>query len=299
MRVVTLLPAATEIVCALGASDALVGISHACDYPPYVGALPRVTRSEVPARSAASVDAEVSRRLAAAQPLFTLDAGLIAGLRPDLLVTQAVCDVCAVREDEVRRLAAGLAPPPAVVALGAGDLGGIFDDIGHLGNALGAADEALELVAGLRGRLRAVHDRLRAARPPRPRVAVLEWMEPLYVAGHWVPELIHRAGGLDVLTEPGTPSRRIDSAALDDAKPEIVIVAPCGLALQAAIAAARSLARTEGLRGLSGASIWAVDGNALVSRPGPRVVTACEQFARILHPGVFGAPSDEYCARVA
>ena len=300
MRVVALLPAATEITCALGAVDALVGISHACDYPPYATALPRVTRSVVGATdAAATIDSRVRERLAAGKPLFSIDVPLLASLQPDVILTQGVCEVCAVSEDEVRRIAARLQPVPAVVSLAAGDLQGILDDVACVGQALGMGDEAVELVAGLQVRMRAVHRRLKAAEAPRPRVAVVEWIDPPWSAGHWVPGMVARAGGLDVMANEGAPSRSATIDAVRDARPDVVVFAPCGYPLdRAAAEAQRATARKE-WEWTAGVRRWVMDGNAIVSRPGPRVVTGIEQLACVLHPGLFGAPAPAWCAELS
>ncbi|MEJ7810362.1 MAG: ABC transporter substrate-binding protein [Gemmatimonadaceae bacterium] len=300
MRVVSLLPAATEIVAALGALEMLVGVTHECDYPPQVASLPRVTRSAVDARGdAGTVDAQVRAAHQAGSALFSLDEARIAELRPDVILTQALCDVCAVSETDVRSLASRLAPRPRVVTLGATTLGGMFMDIALVAEPLDAADEAVELTMGLGARMRAVHERLEAAAAPRPRAVVVEWTEPLYVAGHWVPEMVRRAGGADVLARAGDHSRTISAAEVEGANPEVVIVAPCGHdVMRAAENGARLLARAEWAWARS-RSVWAVDGNALVSRPGPRLVEGIATFAAMLHPALFPAPRPEYARRVA
>jgi iron complex transport system substrate-binding protein len=212
MRVISLLPAATEIVAYLGATEHLVGITHECDFPPVVGSRARVTASTVPAGGAhgdarpADVDAAVREASATGQSLFTLDEARITALHPDLILTQALCDVCAVSETDVRSLAARLTPPPRIVTLGGTTIDGIFADIRAVADALGVPAEADELLAGERARLRTVHETLKAVRAPRPRVLVVEWTDPVYVAGHWGPEQVHKAGGVDVLGTAGARS---------------------------------------------------------------------------------------------
>ncbi len=213
MRVVSLLPAASEIVCALGGIDQLVGVTHECDYPSLVRTRPGVTRSVVdPCAPPAEIDARVRALSASGESLFGLDADRIASLRPELILTQAICDVCAVSELDVRALARRLTPEPDVVTLDGNTLSGVRADIARVGDAIGLADEALELLTGLSLRLRTVHLRLNRARADRPRVAVLEWIDPVFAAGHWVPEMVHRAGGVDVLAEAGEHSRPRDEA---------------------------------------------------------------------------------------
>src|SRR5687768_2510960 len=213
VRIVSLLPSATEIVAALGALDQLVGVTHACDYPPQVSRLPRLTSTHVDgAASPEVIDRDVREAAERGDPLYTVDEALLASLRPDVIVTQALCDVCAVRETDVRTIAARLSPAPSIVTLSGTTLDGIFADIERVGAAIDAPDEAEELLLGLRARLRSVHERLRAARAPRPRVAVLEWTDPVYTAGHWVPEMVHRAGGVDALARAGEHSRAVGVA---------------------------------------------------------------------------------------
>lgn len=188
MRVVSLLPSATEIVAALGGFEQLVGVTHCCDHPAPVTTLPRVTRTSVDADAApGTVDAQVRAITAEGAPLYTLDEERIRALRPDLILTQALCEVCAVMETDVRALAARLEPVPQVLTLSATSLDGVFGDIAAVGAALRLSDEASEWEAGARMRMRRVHETLKAAKAPRPRVAVIEWGDPLYAAGHWVP----------------------------------------------------------------------------------------------------------------
>ena len=305
-RVVSLLPAATEIVAALGASARLLGVSHECDHPPGVASRVRVTRSAVgagqgetagePLGDPAAVDAAVRALAGAGTPLFTVDEAHVRALRPELLLTQALCDVCAVSEHDVRALAARLDPVPAVVTLGGTTVAGILADIARVAEALGVADEGRELVAGLEARIRRVHELLKAAQAPRPRVALVEWTAPVYVAGHWGPEQVKRAGGIDVLGTAGAHSVPVPMEALAAADPAIVLVAPCGYGLEAAVAEARRLLDAPVWAWLAGRAVWALDANGLVSRPGPRVVDGIETMARIFNPACF-TPLDPAHAR--
>ena len=223
MRVVSLLPAATEIVAALGGVGRLVGVSHECDFPPEVRSLPRVTRTRVdPALPSGAIDRAMAEAKRTGVSPVEVDVNLVAHLRPDLLIGQSVCDVCAVGEGELARLVTTLMPTPWVVTLHAHTLDEVFLDIRKVGEALELRDEAQELDAGLRYRLRRVS--VRAARLPKPRVLVLEWLDPPYVAGHWVPELVTLAGGQDVGGAPGEPSRPRPWDELAALAPDIVVV---------------------------------------------------------------------------
>jgi iron complex transport system substrate-binding protein len=292
MRIVSLLPAATEIVAALGGIDLLVGVSHECDHPPEVRRLPRVTAGVIDVtQPAAAIDEQVRRQTATGQPLFRLDAARLRELAPDVVLTQAVCDVCAVAEGEVREVAARLPSPPGIVSLRADSIDGILSDVERTGRAIGRPDRAVRLAAALRSRLARVHDTLRLARAPRPRVMVVEWLEPVFVAGHWVPEMVHRAGGLHVLVRAGEHSRTSSAQELHDFAPELLLFAPCGFSLARASRDARELLAGDGWSWARELPCWALDGNALTSRPGPRIVTGVEVMAQVLHPTLF-PPAD-------
>lgn len=304
MRIISLLPAATEICAALGALDLVAGVTHECDFPPDAACLPRVTASAVPTHAPpGEVDAAVREAAAAGAPVFTLDEGAIAALHPDLLLTQALCDVCAVSEGDVRAIASRLGnatrAAPAVVTLGGTTLAGVCDDVRRVADALGrpAAGEALAAAFG--ARLAAVHEALAASRAPRPRVAVVEWTDPVFLAGHWGPEMVRRAGGVDVLGTAGAHSTTVPLDQLAAADPEIVVVAPCGYDLPRAADEARQVVAHPAWRWLSGRAVWAVDANAYVSRPGPRLVDGIELFARIFHPERFGTPDPARATRIA
>lgn len=300
MRVVSLLPAGTEMVAALGALEHLVGITHECDFPPVVGSRARVTSSLVDGRAAAgAVDRAVRDRAGRGEALFAVHGRRIAALHPEIILTQAVCDVCAVSEAEVRALAATLSPPPAVVTLGGTTLDGVLEDVVRVAAALGVPDEGQELLAGFRARLRAVHGALQEAQAPRPRTAIIEWIDPVHAAGHWAPEMIHRAGGTDALMTPGAHSMPITPDAVRAADPEIVIVAPCGYDLARAEASAREIRGSAAWTWLGGRQLWAMDANGLVSRPGPRLIDGIEVLARIFHPSLFSALDDTHAVRIA
>ena len=298
-RVVSLLPAATEIVAALGALDQLVGVTHECDHPSRVTQLPRVTASAIDREApSAAIDADVRALASAGAPVFTLDAALVASLAPQVLLTQSVCEVCALPESEVDRAVAALAAAPAVVSLGGTTLEGVWDDVRRVGDAIGRRAEADALIASSTARIRHVHETLKAARAPRPRVAVIEWLDPLFVAGHWTPELVRRAGGIDVLAEPGAHSVQIDVEALRAGDPEVLLFAPCGFDVVRAAREAEALLETDAWRWACGRTAWALDGNALTSRPGPRLVEGIEVMAAVFAPALFPAPAVSYARRL-
>jgi iron complex transport system substrate-binding protein len=300
VRVVSFLPSGTEIVAALGQLDAIVGVSHECDYPPDVRSRDVVTSSSIDSAAApGEVDVQVRDFVDAGRALYDVRADRVRALAPDVMVTQAVCDVCAVSEGDVRALATQLSPRPEVVTLGATTLEGIFDDIERVAEALGVRERAEELVARARARMSAVHERLKAARAPRPRVAVIEWTDPIFAAGHWVPEMISRAGGVDVLAEPGEHSTTRTLAQVQGASPEIVLVAPCGFDLDRAAADADRLLANVEWAWAREAQVWALDANSYLSRPGPRVVDGIELLAQLMHAALFGAPSPSAARRLA
>lgn len=290
MRVAALLPAATDIMIALGAGDRLVAVTHACVLPGPLARLPRVTRSRIGPTTPGRIDTTVQALSESGAALFEIDEARLAALRPDLILTQAVCAVCAVREADVRAFAARQVPAPVVTTLGASTVDGVLADVRAVAAAAGLPDEGDELVAGLRTRMSAVHAALRARSAPRPRVAVIEWTDPPYGAGHWVPDQVRRAGGADVLGRTGEPSRRTAPAEVHAQAPDVIVVAPCGIGLDDAVAQGRTMLAAGDWAWARGVPAWALDANALTSSPGPGVVRGIEVLARILHPGIFGEP---------
>ena len=298
-RIVSLLPAATEIVAALGALDQLAGVTHECDHPPEVARLPRVTSSVIDrAATSGAIDAEVRALASSGAPVFTLDAAFVAALGPRVLLTQSVCDVCALPESEVDRAVAALDVAPEVVSLSGTTLDGVWNDVRRVGAAIGRRAEAERLMASSEARIRRVHETLKAARAPRPRVVVIEWLDPLFVAGHWSPELVRRAGGVDVLAQAGTHSVLVEMEAVRAAGPEVLLFAPCGFDVERAAREARVLLDSEAWRWARDLEAWALDGNALTSRPGPRLVDAIETMAAIFAPSLFEAPAPGYARAV-
>ncbi|HEX4573516.1 MAG TPA: ABC transporter substrate-binding protein [Gemmatimonadales bacterium] len=283
MRVVSLLPAATEIVAALGAGGYLVGVSHACDYPPEVLALPRVTRTVVDlTQPSRAIDRAVRATHRAGVAPITVDVELVARLRPDVIIGQSVCQVCAVGEGELARLVETLMPTPWVVTLHAHTLADVLADIGKVGDAVGLPDEAEELVRGLEYRLRRLRgDVRRAAAARRAQVLVLEWLDPPYVAGHWVPELVDLAGGEAVAGVTGAPSHSEPWQALAALTPDLVVIALCGFDVPRARTEFAAVA-DPGAHTLFQRPVQFLDGNAYTSRPGPRLVDAAALLAQLI-----------------
>jgi len=283
MRVVSLVPAATEIVAAIGGAGSLVGVSHECDYPAAVQNLPRVTRSRIdPQLPAREIDRRVAEAKRAGQSPIEVDFPTLARLRPDVLIGQSVCNVCAVGEGELARVVPGLHPTPWVVTLHPHTLEDVLSDIVQLGQALALQEEAQELVAGLRHRMRRLAAQAPPPSPVRPRVLVLEWLDPPYVAGHWVPELVALAGGEDVGNTPAAPSVPRSWKELADRAPDLVVIALCGFDVERARREHAAVTDPDAVAVLSRRHEF-IDGNALTSRPGPRLVDAAEHLARLLH----------------
>ncbi|MEP6999068.1 MAG: ABC transporter substrate-binding protein [bacterium] len=294
-RVISLLPAATEIVAALGATDLLVAISHECDYPIEVVNLPRVTASTVDRdATSADIDAAVRALYESGRPVFMLDANDVVRLAPTVILTQTLCDVCAVSEGDVRDIAHLVAPAPMIVPLVATTLDEVWSDIRHVGAVIGRSTHANDLLVSLDERIRLVHQTLKAARAPRPRVAVIEWLDPLFAAGHWTPELVRRAGGVDVLASAGEHSVRVAIDRVRDANPDVLIFAPCGFDVERSAREARALLDQDEWAWASEMKAWAIDGNALTSRAGPRLADAIEVLAAIFAPSLFDAPPMHY-----
>ena len=284
VRVASLLPAATEIVCALGAGDRLGGISHACDYPPAILGLPRLTLTPIAdGGSSGAIDAQVRALQEAGQPVIAVDGAALVRVRPDLILAQDLCDVCAVTEDGLCALPDLLTPAPPVLTLSGRTLEGILEDIRRVGAALELAGSAADLVEQLRFRLAA----LREVPTPRvPRVMVIEWLEPLYLAGHWVPDLVACAGGVDIGAASGAHSVVTTWDRVTALKPDVAILALCGFGLDRAVSEWQASAEARRVS----CPVFALDGNAYTSRPGPRVVEAAELLASAFHgcevPGV-------------
>lgn len=295
-RIVSLLPSATEIVCALGLRPQLVGVSHECDYPADVTALPRGTSTRIAHdQDSAAIDTQVRAELAASAALYQVDAGLLEMLAPDLIVTQSLCDVCAVAAADVTAAACGLSNAAQVFNLQPTRLADILECVSALGSAAGVAATAARVRAELAARIARVETLTASiAAAARPRVAMLEWLDPLFDAGHWNPELVALAGGTPVTGRCGEPSTTLDWATLEAADPDVLFVACCGFDLPRSMAdVARLAARADWreLRAVKTGQVWVADGNAYFNRPGPRIVDSLELLAHALHPAVHAPPA--------
>ena len=303
MRIVSLLPSATEIVHFVGAGDALVGVTHECDYPPGVENLPKLTGTSIDqhAMTSAEIDAAVGERLTDSESIYSLDAKLLEELNPDLVLTQGLCDVCAVSSNIVEQATAALPETPRVLSMNPTTLNEVLDVTIEVGDAVGRGAEARARVAALRERLARVEEAM--ARLPRPRVGCLEWLDPPFSAGHWVPEMVRLAGGEELFARAGEPSKRLSWEEVFGATPEVLVLMPCGFDAARAAWEARVLPGIlgwEDLTAVENGRVWAVDANSYYSRPAPRLVEGVEILARILHPEGFPeAPEPRDAARLS
>jgi iron complex transport system substrate-binding protein len=291
MRVVSLLPAATEIVGVLGLLDCLVGVSHECDYPPDVNDKPRVTRSTIheAGLSSAQVDRWVRETLATTGTLYSMDESLLRRLEPDVILTQKLCDVCAVGFGSVKALAASLPGPPQVVNLEPSLLTDIFENIRCVSRVLDVAERGEAAIAALTNRVVALQKRAASA-THRPTCFLMEWIAPPFCSGHWGPELVEIAGGIDPLGHMGKDSTRVGWESVVAARPEIIVLACCGYKPQRTlddIPILRQYPGWETLPAVQRGKVFVVDGSAYFSRPGPRIVDSLEILAEIIHPDLF------------
>ena len=291
MRIVTLLPSATEIVCALGFEAALVGRSHECDYPPSVGRLPALTEAKFnPEGTSAEIDQRVKKIVADALSVYRVDAPKLRELRPDVIVTQSQCEVCAVSESDVETaVAEWLGARLKIVSLAPYGLDDVFTDMQRVADALGAAPRGVELVAKLRNRLAAIAGKARNA-PERPTVATIEWIDPLMAAGNWMPTLVEMAGGSNLFGTAGehSPWMKFDDLAAKD--PDVILISPCGFNMDRAakdLPVLTSQAKWQQLAAVRNGRVFMADGNQYFNRPGPRIAESLEILAEIVHPELF------------
>ena len=288
MRIVSLVPSATEMLFALGLGDEIVGVTHECDYPPEAQTRPKVTRDLLPAGlSAAEIDAAVKERTLAGESIYALDADALQELQPDLIVTQALCAVCAVSYDDVRAIAEELDTQPMVVSLDPHTVGEVLGDARTLAQATDSKDAAVDLVREASTRIDRIRVLTRTA-TRRPQVVALEWLDPPFIAGHWTPQLIEFAGGEDMLGFAGENSVQTTWEEVAAVQPDVVIVMPCGY--DAEIAHREAEMHRDQLAALGAGEIVAVDASAYYSRPGPRLIDGLELMAHILHPELVPDP---------
>lgn len=301
-RIVSLLPSATEIVCALGLEDALVGITHECDYPPAVVGKPQLTASRISHQTmtSAEIDHAVRSQLDGHGSIYDLDEAQMRALKPDLVITQELCDVCAVSYKIVAQAARSFETDVRVVSLEPNTIADIFANIRTVGNLTGREAEAEAVVSELATRLDTLALALSAIET-RPRTFVLEWLEPPYAPGHWVPEQVAFAGGDHAFGHAGQPSRTTTPEEIRAYAPEKIVLAPCGYYkedIMGALEKARFPPGWGELPAVKSGEVWAVDATAYFSRPGPRVVRGAEILASIIHPEVFGMAEEHEAVRV-
>src|SRR5436190_5065278 len=278
---------------ALGLGDQVVGVSHECDYPTAVRDLPRVTRSTIDptTMSSAEIDRVVSEAFAAGRATYTIDEGLLADLRPDLVLTQDLCEVCAIGGSDVRQAAARLAAPPRILSLEPHTVDDVLASLRLVGEAAGVGERADRVAGELHARIAAVT--AATANVERPRVLCLEWLDPAWIAGHWMPEVVELAGGTDVLGAAGERSRRASWDEIEATQPDVAVVMPCGFGLEAGLEASAALTAIPQLLATPAfrtGRTYVVDASSYYSRSGPRIVDGVELMARMLHPEVFGEP---------
>lgn len=296
MKIVSLLPSATEIVAALGAADSLVGVSHGCDYPREIEGLPVVTSCVVPKEATSSeIDAVVRAQLQDSAALYAIDTDLLAGIAPDVLVTQALCDVCAVSGTDVEAAVAALPGNPAIVNMEPFSLDDVITTVQHLGTALGLGERADHVVGALQARIDAVAARTAKQVRYRPKTIVLDWIDPPFVSGHWMHDLIDLAGGDDIMGTRDTPSYTSDWESLKALEPDVLVIACCGFSEGRARLELTHAGVDKTLDDFkaAGARVFVFDGNALFSRPGPRLVDSLELLAHHLHPSIHPMPEIE------
>jgi iron complex transport system substrate-binding protein len=289
MRIASLVPSATEMLYALGLGESVVAVTHECDYPPETGTVPRLTRSVLPSGlDAAQIDLMVKATVAEGRALYELDEERLTQLAPDLIVTQAVCAVCAVSYEDVLKVAARLPSRPRVIQQDPSSLTEMLEDVVRLGEATGIEDAAHELRGELEGRLATVRGAVAGA--SLPRVIALEWLDPPYVGGHWVPEMISIAGGEDVAGPPGLKSPEVSWGELSGLNPDVVVVMPCGWYVDGA--RSQALEHWFEIENLGAQRVFAVDAASTFSRPGPRLADGVELLGHLIHPDLVDPPGN-------
>lgn len=293
MKIVSFLPSATEMACALGLDDELVGITHECDYPTRVKSKPVVVRNVLPIEtmSQGEIDRAVAERMRQGLSLYQIDEQLLRELAPDLILTQNLCQVCAPSGNEVSQVLKALPNKPDILWLTPQSIEEIFENVRDLGNATGKSDEALSLVNDCRARLERLSE-ITSKATNRPRVFCMEWLDPVYASGHWVPELVKIAGGVDALAKERGESVRVSWDQVVEWAPEVLVIMPCGFNLQQTMKQIWSAFSSPAspffkLPAVKANRVYAVDANSYFARPGPRVVEGAELLAHLIHPGLF------------
>lgn len=300
MRICSLLPSATEILYALGLGDCVAGITHECDFPPDASTKPALIRPRVdPHAAPAEIDRQVSDLVAKGESIYAVDAELLATLSPDLIVTQDLCHVCAASPYDLATALIRLPKMPQVLSLTPHSLADVWNDIRRVGEATGCRRQAEALAAALEQKLAAV-EAAAARASTRPRVVCLEWLDPYYVGGHWVPEMVAKAGGEDALGRPDEPSFRVTAQDVTESRADVIVVMPCGYTLDRTVDEFRTVKIPETWKGLPGVRerhVFAVNANSYFSRPGPRLADGVALLANILHPDLFpdAAPAGSCC----
>ena len=303
MRICSFLPSATEIIYLLGLGDSLQAVSHECDFPADALRKPKVVRSRFDSDSLSSqeIDRVVTDMMTRGENIYEVDAVALADARPDLVITQQLCEVCAVSFEDVQQAVAALSPVPTVLSLDPHSIDDVLDSITRVGESASVQSAAAGVVADLRARIESVRQTLQSV-AASPTVACIEWLDPVIAAGHWVPEVVETAGGIDALVRPGSPSTRIDFNQLTEADPDVLVLMPCGMDVARARSEFDALPDHTGWRRLSAfknGRAYAVDSGALFSRSGPRLVDGIGLLARILHPDLFDeSPSERYAGRL-
>ena len=289
MRIVSLLPSATEILFALGFDREIVGVSHECDFPPRARTKTVVIHSRIPHdASPAEIDVLVREFVHRGESLYAVDAEMLEELAPDLIITQDLCHVCAASPDDLATALARFDRRPEVLCLNPQDLGDVWRDILWVGEETFRGPQAEELVKHIGARMGALEQQLQSM-ADRPRVAFLEWLQPFYVGGHWIPEMIARAGGEDVFGTPRTPSFRITLEDAIEAAPEILMIAPCGYSAEKAREEYHAMTFPEewkSIPAVRNGRVYALEANSYFSRPGPRLITGLEALAKLCHPAI-------------
>jgi iron complex transport system substrate-binding protein len=290
VRICSLLPSATEIAYAIGLGDSILGVSHECDFPAEAATKPSLLRPRVdPQAAPAEIDRQVSEIIGRGESIYAVDAELLASLSPDLILTQDLCHVCAASPDDLATALTRFPKAPRVLSLTPRSLGEVWDDVRRVGEATGHRAEADALAAALEERVAAIAA-IAARAASRPRVVCLEWLDPYYVGGHWVPEMVSLAGGEDVLGRLSEPSFRVSGEQIIEARPDVIVVMPCGYNLARAASELRIAALPRGsetLPAIREGRLFAVDANAYFSRPGPRLADGVALLAHLVHPDLF------------